>query len=239
MKERPILFSAPMVRSILEGRKTQTRRAVKPEPRYEDGQWVRRTKTRTSALRDNHGPWKLIEDDCTYGVPGDRLWVRETWAQVWDCPALPCCESSESFDENHRRVAYRSTEPDALNDYACSFDCDHDEPGCAPWKPSIHMPRWASRITLEVTGVRVERLHDISEFDAMSEGIEGTEAPNGDSVWRDYVYGQEFDNSEWFCDPRRSFFSLWTTINGLESHKANPWVWVIEFKRLAAKSEAA
>jgi hypothetical protein len=230
--ERPILFSGPMVRAILEGRKTQTRRILKPTPigsalvidsgvypdRYnKSDEWAfwlpdnRMTEPRT---------WR-----CPYGVPGDRLWVRETWAPVWDCPALPCCEESESFDVNHRRVAYRATEPNALEDYACSFNCDHDEPGCAPWRPSIHMYRKDSRITLDVAGVRVERLQDISEGDAKAEGVGA--AP--------------------FCKAGRraglehveAFEDLWGSINGAESWAANPWVWVVEFRRVAQEARAA
>lgn len=237
MKERPILFSAPMVRAILEGTKTQTRRVVKLRPPNAIGTffcgagdwvWSFRKGADSSIFR------------CPYGVPGDRLWVRETWAQVWDCPALPCCEASESFHEDHRRVAYRSTEPNALKDYACSFDCDHDEPGCAPWKPSIHMPRRASRITLEVTGVRVERLQDITEADAKAEGVEPYTQPHGCIHPDQRVPGPGFDGARLGDQPHRlPFADLWESINGADSWAANPWVWVVEFKRLEAKSEAA
>jgi hypothetical protein len=213
MKERPILFSAPMVRAILEGRKTQTRRIVKPQPaascRYAMNGNGDKALHLGPPLKPGETmslvPVKATSADhrlpCPYGAPGDRLWVRETFV----------------YRSKHDRFYYRADHP-VHAPYA------HDG-----WKPSIHMPRRASRISLEVTGVRVERLHDITEDDAKAEGA----AP--------YIYGHgsitEFEIS---CDPgirtpsmyRAGFEQLWRAINGCESWDANPWVWCVSFRRI-------
>ena len=183
MKERPILFSAPMVRAILDGRKTVTRRIVKAR----DLEWM-----------DVHQG--LREPDnaerCPYGQPGgDRLYVRETFGHF---------ERNENFAPGCE-VFYRA---------------DGESLAVEPWRPSIHMPRWASRITLEVTGVRVERLQDIDLADALAEGISDTGALILDSA------GNEQGG------PIAEYAVLWEQINGTGSWDANPWVWVIEFRRL-------
>ena len=184
MRERPILFSGPMVRAILEGRKTQTRRVVKPQP---------------VTVGDK------VEAVMRYRI-GDRLWVRETWCAGYkyedDCPVLD--ENGEMVEA----VFYRATEPE-LRWYEDGHEVN------PPWKPSIHMPRTASRITLEITAVRVERLQDISRGDCMAEGCP---FPN---------LASQTDPVGWYAD-------LWRTLNGPESWQANPWVWVIEFKRVEA-----
>ncbi len=191
MKERPILFSGEMVRAILEGRKTQTRRIVKPEPLPYTEVWH----PREQVCRHTDYWFARVAARCKYGVPGDRLWVRETWGDG----EQNNCEPG---------VYYRATDP----------AWDEEETGFR-WKPSIHMPRWASRITLEVTGVRVERLQDISEADARDEGA-----------------GLLLEDREyWDGDPdqyRKCFRVLWESINGPGSWAENPWVWVIEFKRI-------
>jgi len=194
MKERPILFSAPMVRALLDGSKTQTRRVVKPQP----------------APWGQHGGWQLpgfcASDDkgfrhgapifkCPYGKPGDRLWVREAFARI-DGQTRPWIETD-----------YRATykHGDRLGDTL----------GIKKrWTPSIHMPRHASRITLEITSVRVERLQDISESDAMAEGVKNSL----------HLSGGRF--------ARENFEHLWWSINGEGSWEANPWVWVVEFKKV-------
>jgi hypothetical protein len=232
MKERPILFSAPMVRAILDGRKTQTRRVVKPQPtcgltpcHWSPTGWgYTNPEGGCRCSRDKHGPRAP-------GAPGDRLWVRETFAAVYDCPDLPCeCEEGAA---RHRRAIYAATEPDEIGDYACGFDCNHDEPGCARWTPSIHMPRWASRITLEVTGVRVERLQDISEEDAKAEGVERSNDERW--PWRSY----DKQTCVPFAKASTSFMSLWVSINGAGSWHADPWVWVVEFRRVEEQRLAA
>ena len=180
MNERPILFSAPMVRAILAGTKTQTRRVVKPQA---IGQW---------------GP--VVP--CPYGQPGDRLWVRESLAY-----------------DSERGHYYAATEPGTLGNPSgrTYVDYDNETPAIglpARSIPCIHMPRWASRITLEFTAVRVERLQDISEADAVAEGVRNSL----------HLPGGRF--------ARENFEHLWWTINGDGSWDANPWVWVVEFRRL-------
>lgn len=187
MRERPILFNGDMVRAILEGRKTVTRRAIS---------W-RKTPFQEIAERDDGSPWPWREDldrggdcwyPCPFGVPGDRLWVREAWAP------------------GATRTMYRA--------------------GCNPsylppggrWKPSIHMPRWASRILLEVTAVRVERLHDITDEQCIAEGCRG-----GHGSIPGYRYNATL---------QEHFRHVWESAGG--DYFVNPWVWVIEFKRVEA-----
>lgn len=185
MKERPILFNAPMVRAILSGQKTQTRRGAKPVKHPDLGNLYY-----PGALVLEREPQHVIERACPYGQPGDRLRVRETH----------------------------------------SYAPDHDEPaGCArvlyaadgerygKLHPSIHMPRWASRILLEIVSVRVERLQDISEADAEAEGIDFLRrVPDADET----------------LTAKELYECLWESINGAGSWNANPWVWAIEFKRI-------
>ena len=223
MKERPILFSAPMVRALLAGTKTQTRRVVKPQPRRVDGgvpfgdapQWV-------------HAEPGTAMMHCPHGKRGDRLWVKETWRiGAWDenegAFAIDYCDGPDKTwrktpetpegEDLFNRLWYQSTDelwakgikPDPEGNY-------HWQPGESPlrWRPSIHMPRWASRITLEITSVLVERLKDISEADAMAEGVYTDPA----------------------CPAYDAYAKLWESINGPGSWDANPWVWVLEFCRI-------
>lgn len=192
MKERPILFSGPMVRAILEGRKTQTRRVVKPQPDYV-------CQLEKMPFTGQHWDKRI---KCHYGQPGDRLWVRETWAKPFDVPDAKL----------QGRLTYRSDfrESPVLG----TVRSDGAMADRVKWKPSIHMPRWASRITLEITGVRVERLQDISEQDAIAEGVQHSL----------HLQGGRF--------ARENFAHLWWTINGDDSWEQNPWVWVVEFKRV-------
>ena len=184
MKERPILFSGPMVRALLAGTKTQTRRVVKKLPIT-----LNRETNSLEVDGENiaNGRFaKLVA--CPYGQPGDRLWVRETFGHF---------ERNDNFTPGCE-VFYRA---------------DGECLEIKPWRPSIHMPRWASRITLEITSVRVERLQDISEADAIAEGV--------------------------YTDPARSAYDayaqLWDEINGPGSWAANPWVWVLELRRINSK----
>ena len=221
MKERPMLFSAPMVRAILDGRKTVTRRIVKPVKFYPDfgravgqvgGVW-RYGSPAALGLRERGDHWSVVlKGDvlqrmctseaygwgagagCPYGVPGgDRLYVRETWAAPHAYDHLP-----PRLIPQDARIHYAATE----------------DRGGLLWRPSIHMPRWASRITLEITGVRVERLQGISEADAIAEGVRNSL----------HLPGGRF--------ARENFEHLWWTINGDGSWESNPWMWVIEFKRV-------
>ena len=206
MRERPILFSAPMVRAILAGTKTQTRRVVKE--RHID------------AAPPVHF-LQYLRENCPYGQPGDRLWVRETWqGPLIDEELEEEFSQSPDYFKKPAFCAYRATDTlDAIN-------ADGEELG---WRPSIHMPRWASRILLEITAIRVERLHEISEADAQAEGVERVVVGSG---WRRYCDPDSEEVGVPPCgDARRSFRSLWKYINGAESWSANPWVWVVEFKR--------
>jgi hypothetical protein len=178
MKERPILFSGPMVRAILDGSKTQTRRTFKGTTEHK-GPY-------NPAYMEAHQQASGWGSICPYGIPGDRLWVRETFAQdVAGCPG---------------GISYR----------ADHFDPKGDGPAHPmKWRPSIFMPRISSRILLEITDVRVQRLQEISDEDARAEG---------------------YDRSHAF--PREWFALLWERINGTGSWDANPWVWAITFRRL-------
>lgn len=195
IKERPILFSGPMVRAILEGRKTQTRRACKPYLQCYDTVSCDSKKTDFDFhFRDGIG--QLIQ--CPYGKPGDRLWVREAFVPNY-------------FDGG--RMGYKADWNETAAEYC-------PEP---KWKPSIHMPRAASRILLEITDVRVERVQDISEEDARAEGVE---------QWPDGNYKAYTKQQGKLTHARDSFRTLWESINGPESWDANPWVWAFTFKKI-------
>ncbi len=198
MDARPILFSALMVREILAGTKTQTRRIVKPGNLGPGGLPVRQPTPDWNAAHYGGGMWSDGLDFaafCPYGQPGDRLWVRETWAPGG---------------------RYAATD---------------SRPGAVPrWRPSIHMPRAASRITLEITGVRVERLQDISEADALAEGIGRYD--NG-------TFGLDAPAACMGPSAAVAYMRLWDHINGPGSWDANPWVWVVEFSRIAPPASPA
>ncbi len=199
MKERPILFKGEMVRAVLNGSKTQTRRTVKPQPETThegDPYWHiggYRVWAYRSACDDilRKGGDPLL---CPYGRDGDHLYVRETFAKIMG--------QSGVWIETDYHATYKHG--DRLGD---SLGVKKK------WTPSIHMPRWASRITLEITDVRVERLQEISRGDAMAEGCPFPNMAKGD-------------------DPRQWYADLWKKINGADSWDANPWVWVIEFRKL-------
>lgn len=222
MKERPILFSAPMVRAILEDRKGQTRRIVKSRHEFEIGEndagqpWPR--------LQPYSADEPAVEMVCPYGLPGDGLWVRETWGV--GCRPDPSQGWIDGI-EYRADVAYLD-EHDVLPLYTeCvpeDFALEELREG---WHPSIHMPRWASRINLEVTGVRVERLQDISDADAVAEGIERS----GDGFVRFHPDPADTAHTGTTQDPRLAYRGLWESINGVGSWDVNPWVWVVEFKR--------
>lgn len=208
MKARPILFSAPMVRALLDGMKTQTRRTVKPQPNNNPAKHHPITPYNTP-----NGEWNWVlaatghgtgdPFPCPYGKPGDLLWVRETFVQghEYDDHDMPI------YDGEEMRITtwYRASNPDLRWDHY--YEKDHDLP---PWKPSIHMPRRASRITLEISGVRVERLQDISDADAIEEGVDRT-------------------NTSIAGYAKERYRRLWESINGEGSWELNPWVWVLDF----------
>ena len=207
IKERPILFSAPMVRAILEGRKTVTRREVKKSAALD-------------CLAAGFEPAFLAQpgnsDLCPYGKPGDRLWARETWYcdhfEVMRGPYLKPDDLDVSEARDDGTLVYAA---DGLTPY------EADQP---VWKPSIHMPRWACRILLEITDVRVERLQDITYEEAVAEGVH---RDNCCRMWTAYDEGGTCHKY-----PVPAFKDLWTGINGPDAWDANPWVWVVEFKRV-------
>lgn len=196
MVERPMLFSAPMVRAILSGAKTQTRRVVKPRKCPDFGCELAPCEIAGEKGEDLH---RL----CPYGQPGDRLWVREAWLDM----ARPGYKPVYAY-----RAELNSGE-------------GFDVPPGVRWRPSIHMPRAASRITLEITGVRVERLQAISEADAIAEGVPNQTRLIGHSAKTGCAWGPP--------EPIAEYCTLWESINGPDSWAANPWVWVVEFKRAA------
>lgn len=237
MKERPIIFSGEMVRAILDGRKTQTRRVVNKLLSFgnitEFGEST--TKGYSWQFRDKRMLWNDIShsrllESCPHGQPGDRLWVRETWN----------IEYGAVFDEqqNDWHIVYRTdlsycAAPTTVNDdeYSRLFDSSQNQ-----WRPSIHMPRWASRMTLEISDIRVERVRDISEDDVFAEGIRPSKTVNGwatirlnDGIGAHVVL------------PQYAFHVLWDSINAKRGYgwDVNPWVWVIEFKVSEVKGVAA
>ncbi|PAT16086.1 hypothetical protein [Pseudomonas aeruginosa] len=211
MKERPILFTGPMVRAILEGRKTVTRRVVKPQPDF------------LGSMVDPNTPFKTLDAGlharitCPYGEPGDRLWVRETWhvGKPHDktAPAdilAPLLAEGRGITVLYTAGGWQSVGPAGREEPI--YPDDQPLPDWAgKGRPSIHMPRWASRILLEITAVRVERLQDISDSGALAEGVSHSEMHSGDSL----------------VDV---FARLWESTGG--DWAANPWVWVVEFKRV-------
>lgn len=215
MKERPILFSTEMVKAILDGRKTMTRRIVKPQPPEDwgvkglhifcDGNYFpividkhgnEEPGTQCFGAYDEEGIWGV---KCLYGQISDVLWVRETY-EIYQ----------GKYKEHHGMVMYKASEKVSIE--------DGNKFGEKPkWRPSIFMPKSASRISLRITNIRVERLNDISEEDAKKEGVIYSANPGKEN------YGNGY---------RANFRLLWESINGKGSWEQNPWVWVIEFERL-------
>ncbi|MDF8362243.1 hypothetical protein, partial [Achromobacter anxifer] len=205
MRERPILFSGPMVRALLAGSKTQTRRVVK-EP---ISGWLNNANGSHKVLDGQVFNYSFDQHlgDCPYGQPGDRLWVKESF---WGCDApgwgdQPCVV----YDDEWHGKEYR---PTAVRPWARKFGRI----------PSIHMPRDCSRITLEITGVRVERLQDISGADCWAEGIDECDGllDEVDICRLAKTMGRTFE------DPQPTYAALWESINGAGSWAINPWVWV-------------
>jgi hypothetical protein len=209
-REKPILFSAPMVKAILDGRKTQTRRIMKPQPEYFE-QYPHWRWTTPQLRKDGLGPFAIDSGDRPgiFGkyIPGETLWVRETWG--------PRTEQGKPVESRHY-VKYRA---DFIDDSPPADGMDwhtyEDK-----WRPSIFMPRWASRITLEITDVRVERLQEITNADAEAEGVGGM---------RDMRFAVALGNLH-TTGHRFNFRDLWESINGKGSWESNPWVWVVSFR---------
>lgn len=205
MKEHPIIFNGENVRAILNNRKTQTRRVIKPQPSecWDSLVWLSGIE-KWRAHHPNGSPvpspaspeWR-----CPYGAPGDRLWVRETWGMLNDLP-------------DSRDVVYRADYP------------GEPSPEARGWRPSIHMYRWASRITLEVVDVQVERMQDITPSDCIAEGIEII-ANEWSTPWYRGL------RNEWKSS-REAFANLWDSINAKRGYPwaDNPWVWAVTFKMM-------
>lgn len=214
MKERPILFSGPMVRAILDGRKTQTRRVMRVQPKWISRAWYWGHRLYDKGAGVQHFHTREFSESllerwaraCPYGASGDRLWVRETWAYFG---------GDEYLYQQHRGSVF----------YQADGAPKPTEPTYVPggrWRPSIHMPRWASRLTLEVTEVRVQRVQEISEEDARAEGLPPYEPSEGD--------GGAVEGPAWY---RIGFSHLWDSINGKRTPWAcNPWCWALTFRRV-------
>ena len=205
-KARPILFTGPMVRAILAGRKTQTRRVVKPQPFKAGEEWS--SKTVTEAW--NSG---FVDVRCPFGNAGQRLWVRETW--TWCSSADKEEERGITFKDGAQKFPNGNYYPNDHIDYLPTA-FDHIK-----WHPSIYLPRWASRITLEVESIRIQRLKEISEQDALAEGISETHRTKA-------MMPGGFVRCDW---PQWSFHQLWDSINEKRGYgwRKNPWVWVVNF----------
>lgn len=210
VRERPILFSGPMVRAILDGTQTQTRRVVKRQPIT--GEWIQRADALSpgdtgfiyAMLRDSENA--VLPCPCPYGQPGDRLWVRETWNPAFADAAI-----------------YRA-------DYGHRLDLAPDYQPGGGWKPSIHMPRRFSRLTLEITAVRVERVQDISPVDCAAEGLTDLEG----NPWAPSEAGEVTAHGRDVL--RAGYWGLWDSLNAARGFgwTANPWVWVLEFAAVRA-----
>ena len=220
MKERPILFSAPMVRAILSGTKTQTRRILKLKWGFDLEE------------RDDGTLWPWAEHPdcdedvwmpCPQGDIGDRLWVREAFRFPASLDHLsPSVCGDKALDAGYR-TPWAPTQFEADGSRTGEwrgFDTPPEKTKPGKLRPGIHMPRWASRIALDIKAVRVERLQDISEADALAEGVpHSLNLPGGRFA-------------------RENFEHLWWTINGDGSWDSNPWVWVVEFERAQAHKES-
>jgi hypothetical protein len=216
MTERPILFSGPMVRAILAGTKTQTRRLVRPVRGYEHNNVCRPDMAADPWAVWWHGMSERVGclQTCPYGVPGDRLWCKEShWRFTGCAPAPSAFVPAPDGDPYQARCYDDYPELESLRAGACLVRV-----------PSIHMPRWASRLTLEVTDVRVQRLQEISREDAVAEGLE----------WVSPTFGVQGIAASWNADPRESIRALWDEINGKRAPwSSDPWVWAVSFSVVA------
>ena len=228
MTERGMIFNGEMVRAILDGRKTQTRRVIQSAARTMQARGLEVISHRAPgdkwygdyvfSMRDRNGVWHDFTNEqllakCPFGQPGDRIWVRETWAEA----------GAGAPDLKLYRANYPAHVPTHYENVPPAED--------VRWTPSIHMPRWASRILLEITDVRVERLNDISEEDARAEGIIDGGCLNCGEPEPCGCANPEPDATD-------AFAYLWQSIYGQENWNANPWVWVIEFNRIEGDGHA-
>ena len=204
--EKPILTSTPMVQAILDGRKAQTRRIIKPQYEVSGSIWTS-IKTKTWMYQSKIENCEFLLKVCPYGQVGDILWVRETWLKTM-------IRDEEGW----------------FYIYIYRADCNEYDDYKGEWKPSIFMPKEASRIKLEITDIRVERVQDISNADIIAEGIKKIDGPV-----IGYPFGIPFNYNNGIANyttPREAYMELWESINGKGSWNKNPWVWCISFKRL-------
>jgi hypothetical protein len=241
MKEHPIIFNGEMVRAILDGRKTQTRRIMKPQPKptpddyygKKGHQWPSKKHQSMlhveGELQNGYGNWNgLASDACPLGAVGEHLWVRETF----------CIGKYEAEDKLPGYGGEELYISQCLGDDDVIYKQHAVDIGCnileATWKPSIHMPRSACRIILQITNIRVERLQEINEQDASAEGMTFTDFGlnqfgNQQPGW---LWRKSSSHEECLCSAKFAFANLWTSIYGGRAWSDNPWVWVIEFKVL-------
>lgn len=226
-RERPIVMNGAMVRAILEGRKTQTRRVVKPQPPAGYEPHIA-PDFAEGKFRNGYALW---QPECPHGKPGDRLWVRETWRLDFDSGSGSLGADGRYRRDAIYRVVFKAGGDDTPIEWE-GFDDDADPYIEAlgrddSWRPSVHMPRWASRLTLRIAGVRVERVQDISEADAIAEGIDSARLGNvgwlGTDAPREAGYSYI-----------PAFRELWGSINAGRGHSwaSNPWVWALTFERV-------
>lgn len=242
MKERPIILNTDMVRATLQGRKTQTRRPVKLT---DTGAWICHAAKAVCVPTSDRGSldYQIMVAENPFGNPGDRLWVRETWG-IQGNGGMSQTEFFKEF-------------PDLIDKYGVGIiSYKEDSPHCLRWWPSIHMPRWACRLVLEVINVRVEKLQEITEIDAFMEGVAPlfsyqdihnpryrAELDLKPMPYRNYLWHGNFRNGEgnkksdlWdyqfssYNNARDSFSSLWELIYGAGAWAKNPWVWVIDYR---------
>ena len=219
--ERPILFNAEMVNAILAGRKTQTRRVVKPQPTTcnddRGGHWWPSNAVQSmvhieNELQDYDGNWGGLIETCNpFGEIGDRLWVRETHALI----------PSTAYRASDVQQVINPDDNETASIFKAGFSLSQSG---FKWKPSIHMPRWACRIVLEITKIRIERLQDITKEDAKAEGFDYSTHPS--AIKMGYAVGA-----------RTNFRHTWEEIYGTTSWNQNPWVWVVEFKVVQGVSQ--
>ena len=225
MKQRPIPFTVPMVRAILEGRKTQTRRVITPQPIHDGTFWTWKPDSIDRGWTDKpEDPYNdptlgniALRSLCPYGRPGDRLWVKERFALHKDSDRLSPKNAPKDcrfyFDEHGRQTG--------------------TNPRIGRWRSSRFMPRWHSRIDLEITDVRAERVQDMegAPEDALAEGIHSI--PHGMNGTYYHAFRTDPDPKNWSC-PVDAYRELWDSINAKRGYgwDANPWAWVIEFKKL-------
>ena len=240
MTERGMIFNGEMVRAILDGRKTQTRRIIKDCTVGRDpiSKFIQIGKKFIGCYPEDVP--ELIRECCPYGVPGDRIWVRETWWQAGQSHArYPDDDEYGWYGSRRILFAADGNPPNEPNDHYPNGLGGGKFSAAKPnhlWRkrPSIHMPRWASRILLEITDVRVERLNCISETDAEAEGID-MEALSDSQDCYDCIAGHNMTGRP---TATGEFKYLWESIYGSDSWRANPWVWVIEFKRIEGDGHA-